>query len=143
MLTASPLTMLASRLYVSPYGCSPLASIQKYKHPRAKRSTALVKRARGGPFVFSPSSFKMIKSDSDPVDDVVLPEDEHDMTGSKPSFSLTCPWMISGARQPNDPARLFAVGAKDDWPCSSRRARPKSDTSMRKEPSLALDTSTF
>lgn len=51
--------------------------------------------------------------------------------------------MHSGARHPSEPARLLAVGANEDWSCSSRRARPKSDTSIRREPSLSWETSTF
>ena len=51
--------------------------------------------------------------------------------------------MHSGARQPSDPARLFAVGANDDWSCSKRRASPKSETSILSERSFACETKTF
>jgi len=45
MFTTSPLTMLLSRSYTSPNGCSPLIMTQKYRQPSANKSTAFVRRA--------------------------------------------------------------------------------------------------
>lgn len=99
IFTASPLTILLSRLYVSPKGCSPESNTQKYRHPSANRSTAFVNRLRA-----TPSSALAIP-----------PEDPTEDEASKPSLRRTTPRIHSGARQPRLPAKLFAVGAKDDW----------------------------